>query len=127
MEKAKVLRRLIEETGLSVKAFSEKAEIPYTTLRSMLERGLDKTSVGNAIKVCRALNITVEELECMSSEENLNHGTVRESGGAYSTDNKPTRQDRKIETIAAHLEDKDLSDKKIELLKQYIDALFDEN
>lgn len=32
-----------------------------------------------------------------------------------------------IETIAAHLEDKNLTDKKIKLLKQYIDALFDED
>lgn len=126
MEKAKVLKRLIEATGLSVKAFSEKAGVPYTTLRSVLERGLDNTSVGNAIKVCKALNITIEELEYMSKRENYNLGIVQEGSRVYGAGGKSAKQSRKIETIAAHLEDRHLSDKKIELLKQYIDALFDE-
>lgn len=40
---------------------------------------------------------------------------------------KLSTETKAIETIAAHLEDKNLTDKKIKLLKQYIDALFDED
>lgn len=68
MKKARIISQLIEETGLSVKAFSEKAGIPYTTLRSILERGLGNASVDNAIKICRALGIQVEDLDKMIEE-----------------------------------------------------------
>lgn len=71
MEKARIIRRLIDKTGMNTKSFSEKADIPYTTLRSILERGVSKSSVENVIKICRALNITVEDLERMDSEANF--------------------------------------------------------
>ncbi|CAH1224671.1 hypothetical protein PAECIP111892_05502 [Paenibacillus auburnensis] len=63
MRRAEVLKKLIEETGLNTKAFAEKAGIPYTTLRSMLMRGVGGASVDNVIKVCRALGITTEEMD----------------------------------------------------------------
>lgn len=63
MRRAEVLKKLIEETGLNTKAFAEKAGIPYTTLRSMLMRGVSGASVDNVIKVCRALGITTEEMD----------------------------------------------------------------
>lgn len=63
MRRAEVLKKLIEATGLNTKAFAEKAGIPYTTLRSMLMRGVGGASVDNVIKVCRALGITTEEMD----------------------------------------------------------------
>ncbi|MEI7027577.1 helix-turn-helix domain-containing protein [Paenibacillus sp. y28] len=62
MERAKVIQELIKKTGLSTKAFSEKAGIPYTTLRSMLTRGVGGASVDNVLKVCKVLGITTDEL-----------------------------------------------------------------
>ncbi len=67
MKRAEIVKKLIDETGLSIKAFSEKADIPYTTLRSMLQRGIGNSSVGNAIKICKELGITVEQLEDMAN------------------------------------------------------------
>lgn len=67
MQRAEVLKRLIEETGLNTKAFSEKAGIPYTTLRSILMRGVGGASVDNVLKVCRALGITTEELDRLAN------------------------------------------------------------
>lgn len=63
MRRAEILKKLIEDTGLNTKAFAEKAGIPYTTLRSMLMRGVGGASVDNVIKVCRALGITTEEMD----------------------------------------------------------------
>jgi hypothetical protein len=71
MERAKVLRKLIENTGLNIKAFAEKANVPYTTLFSILERGVSKASVDNVIRICRTLGITIEGLENMANS-NLN-------------------------------------------------------
>lgn len=99
MKRTETIKKLIKDTGMSLKAFSEKANIPYTTLYSILERGVGNASVDNVIKICKTLGITVEELEEMTKE-----------GGEGTK--KPT-------TIAAHLpegvelteeEQKDLDD-----------------
>lgn len=101
MRRTEILRGLIQDTGLNLKAFSEKAGIPYTTLRSMLERGIGNASVDNVIKICKTLGITVEELEEMS-----NKNSIKKS--------KPT-------TIAAHLpEGVELTEKEQEELNDYI-------
>lgn len=87
VDREELIKKLIKEKGMSIKSFSEFADIPYTTLHSMLERGIGKASVDNVIKVCRALDITVEELETIES------GSVNNS----------------LHTIAAHAID-DLTD-----------------
>ena len=69
MEKTEFIKKLINETGLNMKTFAEKAGIPYTTLRSMLERGIENASVNNVIKVCKQLDICVETLYDMCKED----------------------------------------------------------
>lgn len=65
-DKAKVLAKLIDRRG-SRRAFAEEAGIPPTTLQSMLQRGVGRASIDNVIKVCKALGITVEQLEEMAN------------------------------------------------------------
>ena len=62
MNKTDYIKELIQATGLSMKAFAKHCDIPYTTLRSMLERGIENASVNNVIKVCSKLKICIEEL-----------------------------------------------------------------
>ena len=62
MTKTDLIKEMIANTGMSIKAFAENAGIPYTTLRSMLERGIENASVNNVIKICSKLNISVETL-----------------------------------------------------------------
>lgn len=69
MDKTEFLKQLINETGLKMKTFAEKADIPYTTLRSMLERGIENASVNNVIKVCKQLDICVETLYDMCKKD----------------------------------------------------------
>lgn len=66
MERTQIIKKMIDATGISVRAFSEEAQVPYTTVRSILERGIGNASVDNVIKICKALGITVEELETVS-------------------------------------------------------------
>ena len=96
MEREDIIRNLIKEKGMSIKSFSEFADIPYTTLHSMLARGIGKASVDNVIKVCKALGITVDDLEKMSEHS----------------------QTLTIETIAAHAVG-DLSDESIKKIIEY--------
>lgn len=112
MEREEVLKTLIRNTGLSMRAFAENAGIPNTTLHSMLERGIGKASVDNVIKVCKTLNITVEQLNEMARNNSL-------------TPLNKENDAKEVDTLAAHLEGKNITPQKMKLLEKYIDALFD--
>ena len=71
MDKTEFLKEMISNTGLSMKAFASEVGIPYTTLRSMLERGIENASVNNVIKVCKTLNISIEQLYEMDKSNSL--------------------------------------------------------
>lgn len=56
------LKQIIIEKYGSVRQFSFKINIPYTTVDSILKRGIDNSNVGNVIKMCKALNISIDNL-----------------------------------------------------------------
>ena len=56
------LKNLIIEKYGSVRQFSFKIDVPYTTVDSILKRGIDNSNVGNVIKICKALNISIDTL-----------------------------------------------------------------
>lgn len=66
-KRTEIIKKLIDEISPNQKAFAEKIGLPYTTLRSMLQRGIGNASVDNVIKVCKGLGITTEELEKMAT------------------------------------------------------------
>lgn len=66
LEKAKIVAELIDKNWSSRRSFAESIGMPPTTLNSILTRGIGKASIGNVIKVCKALGITAEQLEEMS-------------------------------------------------------------
>ncbi|MGE6894438.1 helix-turn-helix domain-containing protein [Priestia flexa] len=94
MKREKLLADLIDKTGHSRRAFAEKIGIPPTTLQSMLTRGVGRASVDNVIKVCKALGITVEEMEKMAANDN-------------------------IETIAAHHDGEDWTEEELDEIERF--------
>mgnify|MGYP003818551921 FL=1 len=97
--KARVLAKMIDERG-SRRAFAEEVGLPPTTLQSMLQRGVGRASIDNVIKVCRALGITVEQLDEMA--------------------NKLEKDDNDIETIAAHREgDDEWTEEELKLIEEF--------
>lgn len=54
------LKQLILSRYSSAKSFAEENGIPYSTVRSILERGIMNANVENAIKICSALGIRPE-------------------------------------------------------------------
>lgn len=56
------LKNLIIEKFGSVRQFSIKIDIPYTTVDSILKRGIDNSNVRNVIKMCKALNLSIDSL-----------------------------------------------------------------
>lgn len=68
MERAKILRTLMEQRGLKVADIVRMTGIAYSTVKSMLENGVEKTSYVNVCKLCDALGITTDQLEEMVSQ-----------------------------------------------------------
>jgi predicted transcriptional regulator len=67
--RTEIIKEMIEKRWPTQKAFAEAANIPYTTLRSILERGVGKSAVENVIKICRTLGIKIEDLEEMAQSD----------------------------------------------------------
>ena len=61
MLEEKIKEMIIEKYG-SVRQFSIKINIPYTTVDSILKRGIDNSNVENIIKICNSLNISIDNL-----------------------------------------------------------------
>lgn len=57
----KIKQIIIEKYG-SVKRFSDKIGIPYTTIDTILKRGLKNSNVLNVLKMCNELNLDINEL-----------------------------------------------------------------
>jgi repressor LexA len=62
VDRGERLKNIIEEKGYSVMSLSRESGVPYTTIRSMIERDLTNASIDNVIKICRVLGIDVESL-----------------------------------------------------------------
>lgn len=56
------LKDLILSRYKSLREFTIVVDIPYTTLDSILKRGIGNSSVNNVIKICNALNLSVDAL-----------------------------------------------------------------
>ncbi|MDK9857592.1 XRE family transcriptional regulator [Staphylococcus equorum] len=69
MGKEKQLKVLMEKKSGSVKAFSEEIGLAYTTIRSILERGVFNSKVENIIKICKGLNIKPEDIMDLDYEK----------------------------------------------------------
>ena len=56
------LKKLIIEKYGSVRNFALKIDLPYTTVDSILKRGIDNSNLSNVLKMCKALNISIDKL-----------------------------------------------------------------
>ena len=56
------LREYILKRYKSLREFTIDIGMSYSTLSSILSRGVDGASVGNIIKICKGLNISVDAL-----------------------------------------------------------------
>ena len=75
MTKEKDLKRLMDNKSGTEKAFSEEVGLAYTTVRSILERGVLNAKVENVIKICKGLNIKPEDIMVDKDEEEKTEST----------------------------------------------------
>ena len=46
----------------SIREFVKCADLPYSTVDGILKRGIANSSIGNVLKICKALQISADEL-----------------------------------------------------------------
>ena len=56
------LKQLILAKYRSIREFSIDVDLPYSTIDTILKRGILNASVNNVIKICKTLNISVDLL-----------------------------------------------------------------
>ena len=56
------LKNLILSKYKSIREFSLSIKMPYSTIDSIFKRGIGNAGVGNIIRICRELNIDVDQL-----------------------------------------------------------------
>ena len=93
---ASVKALIIDNYG-SMKKFSEKIDMPWTTLDSILKRGIANSNISNVLKITRELGLDAEKLV---------------DGEIVSTLQQPT-------TLAAHFDGDEYTDDEMNEIQQF--------
>lgn len=88
MERAKILRELMESKNMKVSDIVKKSNLAYSTVKAILERGAEKAGYVNVCKICSALGITADELEDMVHDSKVAPQTLSAhfDGDEYTED-----------------------------------------
>jgi len=109
---------ILTQKGWSRYKLCKEAKMAQSTLSDILNGKNSNPRMDTIQKIADALGVSVNALfDSESTEDTL----VKEDKKI-----EPEKQ-KQIRTVAAHLEDKDLTPKKLKLLNDYIDALFDDD
>lgn len=100
MEQTEIrLKELIIERYGSLKKFCETIDMPWTTLDSILKRGIANSNITNILKITKELSIDTESLASGVIVDSSRHG--------------------EITTIAAHFDGEDFTEDELEEIKQF--------
>ncbi|WP_124057728.1 hypothetical protein [Vaginisenegalia massiliensis] len=83
MDREQTLKTEIETKFGNVKAFSDNIKVPYTTVRTILERGVGNARLDNIFKICDGLDFSISHLNpafrTETRELNLNLSRIFET------------------------------------------------
>ena len=77
MKRNEILKSIMLRKELCTADLARMTGIPYTTLKSIFERGVEKSGYASVCSICTALGITTDELERLARREN---GCAEETG-----------------------------------------------
>lgn len=69
MDRTSIIKEIMENQELRVSDVARKSGLPYTSVKSILDRGVEKSSYINICKICESIGITADELERMSKND----------------------------------------------------------
>ena len=91
------LKNMIIEKYGSLKKFSDSIGMPWTTLDSILKRGISNSNISNVLKITRPLGISAEKL----------------------VDGEICLLDESPQTIAAHFDGDEFTDDEMDEIQKY--------
>ncbi len=71
MNKAEILKKAILKQYRSIRQFSLEMSIPYSTLVTALERGIDGMAYGTVIRMCDKLNLNPVDFSPLNEDAPL--------------------------------------------------------
>lgn len=71
MTKAEILKKEILRQNRSVRQFAIEMNIPYSTLVTALERGIDGMAYGTVIRICDKLNLNPVDFSPLDKDASL--------------------------------------------------------
>ena len=93
---SKIKELIISRYG-SLKKFSEKINMPWTTLESILQRGIANSNITNVLKITREFGRVAEKLV---------------DGQLFFASNEPT-------TLAAHFDGEEYSEDELDEIREF--------
>jgi predicted transcriptional regulator len=75
-QRSELLRRIMDEKNMKVSDIANISNLPYSTVKAILERGAEKAGYVNVCKICNALGISADELEKMVSDDTYEPSTL---------------------------------------------------
>ena len=70
-KKAEILKRVILSRYKSIRQFAVEMGIPYSTLITALERGVDGMAYSTVIRICEALSLNPIDFSALDEEDEL--------------------------------------------------------
>lgn len=114
------IRELVSEKGMTMTELEEKCALP---VKSVYKWNKNKPSIDRVIRVAECLKVDVGYLLGTTDYKTK----FQEWDAKYNKDavmKQKVKEFEVVDTIAAHLEDKEITDEKVKALTQYIDTLF---
>ena len=76
MDKSTILREAILNKYKSVRAFAIEADIPYSTLSTAMERGVEGMAYATMIKICEKLQLNPIDLTPLEDDSSVSEQIV---------------------------------------------------
>ncbi|MFC4305749.1 helix-turn-helix domain-containing protein [Cohnella boryungensis] len=124
MKRGEFLSKVIAEKGFNNMSLAKASGVPYTTIRSMIERDLSNASIDNLLLICKVLDVPPELL---ADPENWSNDKTQPYYALTSKDERDIAKD--LERIMADLDSKEalafhgepLDDEDRELLRRSLE------
>ena len=110
------IKKLMNINKITSKELATMVGVSPTHISYILNNKRDP-SVELLGKIANALGVSIDEIFENKTSKDANNSSVK---------NVDDEKQKQIDTIAAHLEEKNLTPKKVKLLNEYIDLLFNE-
>ena len=68
MKKNDILKQIMSDKKITIADLSKSTGIPYTTIKSLLDSDLSKSSYRNVCALCHALGLTTDQLEMLAGQ-----------------------------------------------------------